>query len=311
MPYSWKRPQLNQTGLLKAPIWCTSMYVSSASNASASAAVAKYPPISSPALRSVCATRRTSWRTEVSDPLGEISTGTPALRKYLETATSVASGANAAGTSASSILKTTSPSAPEILAGLRVHSTSANTSAAVWPARVVRRGTARPFALRAGRGPSERGAWVDGPAGSADNAEGSVLPFLAMVVFPLTSARGCRRARRSVRRVRQGWTPCQTKPTRDCGDAPHKAHVVLLFPQVVDRVCTGPRGLGQDRFWPLCTARPPRFPCVQLVVGRPPSRKDLGVDMKTLTEFSGTMIRMAARAEAEARKNLPPELLRV
>src|SRR4051794_28717881 len=33
--------------------------------------------------------------------------------------------------------------------------------------------------------------------------------------------------------------------------------------------------------------------------------------MKTLTEFSGTMIRMAARAEAEARKNLPPELLRV
>jgi hypothetical protein len=33
--------------------------------------------------------------------------------------------------------------------------------------------------------------------------------------------------------------------------------------------------------------------------------------MKTLTEFSGTMIRMAARAEAEARKNLPPELTRV
>ncbi len=41
MPYSWKRPQLNHTGLLKAPIWCTSMYVSSASNDSASAAVAK------------------------------------------------------------------------------------------------------------------------------------------------------------------------------------------------------------------------------------------------------------------------------
>src|SRR4051812_49103256 len=36
-----------------------------------------------------------------------------------------------------------------------------------------------------------------------------------------------------------------------------------------------------------------------------------GVRMKTLTEFSGTMIRMAARAEAEARKNLPPELSRV
>ena len=33
--------------------------------------------------------------------------------------------------------------------------------------------------------------------------------------------------------------------------------------------------------------------------------------MKTLTEFSGTMIRMAAKAEAEARKNLPPELTRV
>ena len=33
--------------------------------------------------------------------------------------------------------------------------------------------------------------------------------------------------------------------------------------------------------------------------------------MKTLTEFSGTMIRMAAKAEAEARKSLPPELTRV
>jgi translation initiation factor IF-2 len=33
--------------------------------------------------------------------------------------------------------------------------------------------------------------------------------------------------------------------------------------------------------------------------------------MKTLTEFSGTMIRMAAKAEAQARKNLPPELTRV
>jgi hypothetical protein len=33
--------------------------------------------------------------------------------------------------------------------------------------------------------------------------------------------------------------------------------------------------------------------------------------MKTLTEFSGTMIRMAARAETEARKNLPKELLTV
>jgi hypothetical protein len=33
--------------------------------------------------------------------------------------------------------------------------------------------------------------------------------------------------------------------------------------------------------------------------------------MKTLTEFSGTMIRMAARAEAQARKTLPPELTRI
>ncbi|HUJ28609.1 MAG TPA: translation initiation factor 2 [Myxococcales bacterium] len=32
---------------------------------------------------------------------------------------------------------------------------------------------------------------------------------------------------------------------------------------------------------------------------------------KTLTEFSGTMIRMAARAEAEARKSIPKELLTV
>src|SRR5438067_10288768 len=33
--------------------------------------------------------------------------------------------------------------------------------------------------------------------------------------------------------------------------------------------------------------------------------------MKTLTEFSGTLIRMAAKAEAEARKGLPKELTRV
>jgi len=33
--------------------------------------------------------------------------------------------------------------------------------------------------------------------------------------------------------------------------------------------------------------------------------------MKTLTEFSGTMIRMAAKAEGEARRSLPPELTRV
>jgi translation initiation factor IF-2 len=33
--------------------------------------------------------------------------------------------------------------------------------------------------------------------------------------------------------------------------------------------------------------------------------------MKTLTEFSGTLIRIASRAEAEARKNLPPELTRI
>jgi translation initiation factor IF-2 len=33
--------------------------------------------------------------------------------------------------------------------------------------------------------------------------------------------------------------------------------------------------------------------------------------MKTLTEFSGTMIRMAAKAEAEARKGLPAEITRV
>ena len=41
MPYSWNRPQLNHTGELNAPIWCTSMYDSSASNASASSGVAK------------------------------------------------------------------------------------------------------------------------------------------------------------------------------------------------------------------------------------------------------------------------------
>ena len=33
--------------------------------------------------------------------------------------------------------------------------------------------------------------------------------------------------------------------------------------------------------------------------------------MKTLTEFSGTLIRMAAKAVAEARKSLPEEVTQV
>src|SRR5258708_17728650 len=91
---------------------------------------------------------------EVSAPEGEMACGRPALRKYLLTATSVASCEKAAGTSASSILKTTSPSAPEILAGRRVHSTSSSTSCAVSPSRVTLRGTGRP------RAPRDRGGSV-------------------------------------------------------------------------------------------------------------------------------------------------------
>src|SRR5439155_155840 len=153
----------------------------------------------------VCATLRTSWRTDSSAPL---LVGTPALRKYLETATSVASCDHSAGTSASSILKTTSPSAPEILAGRRVHSTPSSTCCAVASGGVVRRRTERPLARLA--------------------------------------------------------------------QLPHRASL-------------GP----------------------QMLIGSGPLLQTLGVDMKTLTEFSGTMIRMAARAEAEARKTIPKELLRV
>src|SRR5438876_5242073 len=113
----------------------------------------------------VCATLRTSWRTDSSAPL---PLGTPALRKYLLTATSVASCDQSAGTSASSILKTTSPSAPEILAGRRVHSTASRTSCAVAPSRVTRRSIDSPLARRELRGD---GCWpfpcVAGPAAGA------------------------------------------------------------------------------------------------------------------------------------------------
>src|SRR5438105_12924878 len=165
MPYSWKRPQLNHTGELKAPIWWTSMKVNSASKVSASCGVAKYPPCSSPAVRSVRATRVTSWRTDHSAPAGV--PGTPALRKYFDTATSVASCDQPAGTSASSILKTTSPSAPEIFAGRRVHSTLFSTSPAVADSRVTRRVSDSPPALPEGLGTSERGAVADVQIGRA------------------------------------------------------------------------------------------------------------------------------------------------
>src|SRR5438132_3685886 len=132
-------------------------------------------------MRSVCATRRTSCRTDSSAPL---PVGTPALRKYLETATSVASCDQEAGTSASSILKTTSPSAPEILAGRRVHSTCSTTSKAVRASAVSRRGTGKPLLRRVGLGPSDRGAGVDALAGWAEKAVGSCLPLLAIVGGP-------------------------------------------------------------------------------------------------------------------------------
>src|SRR5256885_8149036 len=180
MPYAWWSPQLNHTGELKAPIWLTRYQVSSASKASASCGVAKYPPCCSPETRSVWATRCTSSLTDSSAP---DLVGTPALRKYLLTATSVASWDQLFGTSASSILKTTSPSAPEILAGRRVHSTSASTSAAVCPSRVFMRSTAKP---RDGR---ER-------IGEA-------------IVFPFSWARGAAGARggAGLRGLRPGGTP--------------------------------------------------------------------------------------------------------
>src|SRR5258708_17501465 len=67
----------------------------------------------------------------------------------------------------------------------------------------------------------------------------------------------------------------------------------------------------QDLFCARFTAPTLRFTCAQLVDRKRPPSESPGVDMKTLTEFSGTLIRMAARAEAEARKAIPKELLRV
>jgi len=64
-------------------------------------------------------------------------------------------------------------------------------------------------------------------------------------------------------------------------------------------------------FRALRTTSAPFFPCPQVVVRRRPLSQAPGVHMKTLTEFSGTLIRMAARAEAAARKALPPELTRI
>src|SRR6266850_4596385 len=217
------------------------MYVSSASNASASAGVAKYPPISS--------------------------------------------------------------------AGPRVHSTWSSTCWALTASAVTRRGTAKPFARRAGLGPSDRAPVTGAPAGRADKAAGSFLPVLAIGVFPSTPQ--SRRRCGSVLRVRQPGLPCQMKPTTDCGDATHNAQDLVGYPQVVDRVRTGPRREMHVFFRARRTASAPSFPCPQVVVRRRPLSQAPGVQMKTLTEFSGTLIRMAARAEAMARKALPPELTRI
>src|SRR3982075_2863727 len=80
MAYSCQSPRLNQTGELKAPYWLTSKWESSASNESASALVAKYPPKSSDARRIVCVSRCTTCLTLVS-PVSLLPCR-PAFRKY-------------------------------------------------------------------------------------------------------------------------------------------------------------------------------------------------------------------------------------
>src|SRR5438105_9480670 len=155
----------------------------------------------------------------------------PALRKYLETATSVASCDQSAGISASSILKTTSPSAPEIFAGRRVHSTCSSTAAAVAFSAVIWRGTGSPFARRMDLCTSCRGPAVGAPAGRADSVAGSLLPVFAIEVLPSVPHLGLRCGRATT--VRQTRCRCQTKPTTYCGDATHNAQGVVCFPQVV------------------------------------------------------------------------------
>src|SRR5205085_3229909 len=115
----------------------------------------------------------------------------------------------------------------------------------------------------------------------------------------------------SVGTVRHPGLPCQMKPTRDCGDASHNAQGLVCYPQLVDRLYTGPRGRMLDRFRPRRTAADPVLHLCASCGTKAPRPHLPGVHMKTLTEFSGTMIRMAAKAAVEARKSLPPELTRV
>src|SRR5437660_1557033 len=128
-------------------------------------------------------------------------------------------------------------------------------------------------------------------------------------MFPLQSASHWRCG--SVRTLRHPGPPCQMKPTRDCGDASHNAQGLVCYPQLVDRSNRGPRGRMLDRVRPRRTAADRVLHLCASCGTKAPLPHLPGVHMKTLTEFSGTIIRMAAKAEVEARRSLPPELTRI
>src|SRR5215467_13286434 len=134
---AFSKPQLNQTGLLKAAFWYTRMCFRSSLNALRSSSVAKYL-CARPHSVIVLTTRPISCLTLRS------RSGVPSCpRKYLETTIFVACWDQNFGISTSRCSNTTSPPWAPMTAERNSHSTSSNGST---PASVKKRGNVRPDA---------------------------------------------------------------------------------------------------------------------------------------------------------------------
>src|SRR5262245_60855692 len=132
---AFSKPQLNQTGLLKAAFWYTRMCFKSSLNACTSSSLAKYFWVRAQ-LVMVSTTRPINCLTLRS------RSGVPIWpRKYLETTMLVASCDQNRGISTSLCSNTTSPRSLPITAERRSHSIWSNGSA---PASVKNRGNTRP-----------------------------------------------------------------------------------------------------------------------------------------------------------------------
>ena len=105
------------------------------------------------------------------------------------------------------------------------------------------------LSVAAGRG-------VRGASGQGGQGCGIMFAGLGHVGFfpPRGTGFGPRSDAGQIEQKRSG---CQTKPTRDCGDAMHNAQVIVGLPQVVEAFSTAPRVRMHDLFRQIPTAATP------------------------------------------------------